>query len=650
MLLAACGGSDNSSSSTITVTVTPAATTLSAGGMAAFTATVANTKNTAVTWKVNGIEGGNATYGTITASGTYDAPGSVSSTITETVTAVSAADPTITGSATVTLNPGTQTGSTSLSVSPSSVILTAGSQQTFVAQAGVSTADVVWTLNCKATSVTDCGTISTAGIYTAPLSPPPGGNVTVEATLKDGSSSPGYSTVVVQYSNATLTGRYAFSFAGENGTSPIAVLGTIQFDGAGNVVSGAEDLGSNSSATISSGTYHVNTDGRGTATLQTSNGSATWQFVVATHSILYASTSGATGTMSGELDLQNPTQFDIGVINGNFALMLACPQGSTPLAQAGTIVADGAGGISQGVQDRNASGTANAAVSVTGSFTAPSATGRGTITLTGAFGTESLIYYLLDSTHLRLLQQSPNSPATGEAVKQAAGPFALNNVQGKFALALNGWNGSGPASLGSQFRLDGTGSVTASVDTNANGNVQKDVSMTGTYAVADATSGRTTMNFTANGKTYQFVAYPAAGGDLYVVEVDSGVASAEAFAQTGFVINTGSLAGSFATTMSGVSFAAGGGFEAATGELIINGGGAVTGTLDIGLNGTLTADSTLTASYAVDSTGFVTVAFTSSATTLSSGTWTLYPIDAQRFLLVEVDSNRVLTGISEVHN
>jgi hypothetical protein len=320
------------------------------------------------------------------------------------------------------------------------------------------------------------------------------------------------------------------------------------------------------------------------------------------------------------------------------------------VAQAGAFVADGAGGISQGLQDRNASGAASGAVSVTGSFTAPTATGRGTMTIAGSFGTESLIYYLVDSTHLRLLQSSGNSPATGEAVKQGAGPFALNNVQGKFAIALNGWSGSGPASLGSQFRLDGAGGVTATVDTNANGTVQKDIAATGTYAVTDAVTGRTTMNLTANGKTYQLVAYPAASGDLFVVEVDSGVASAEAFAQTGFVINTGSLAGNFATAMSGVSLAAGGGFEAVTGQLVVNGGGAVTGTLDIGQNGAVSSASALSASYFVDNTGFVTVAFTSPAAALSSGTWTFYPIDAQRFLSVEVDSNRVLTGISEVHN
>jgi hypothetical protein len=289
-------------------------------------------------------------------------------------------------------------------------------------------------------------------------------------------------------------------------------------------------------------------------------------------------------------------------------------------------------------------------VSVTGTFTAPSATGRGQLTLSGSFGTESLIYYLVDSTHLELLQQSGSSPSTGEAVKQAAGPFAFNNVQGHFAVALNGWSASAPASTGSQFRLDGAGGVTGTVDSNLNGNVQKNATATGTYTVTDAASGRASISVTANGKAYQFVAYPADNGDLFAVETDSVVAASRAYAQQGFVINTGSLAGNFATSMSGVSFSGGGGFEAISGQLVVNGGGAVTGTLDVGLSGALTSDTTLSASYFVDATGFVTVSFTGSSSALSSGTWTLYPIDAQHFLSVEVDSSRVLTGISEVHN
>jgi serine protease len=89
----------------ITVSVTPTTATLeAANGTQLFTATVANAQsNTAVTWEVDGLMGGNATVGTITAGGSYVAPASVPSPATVTVTATSIEDPTKSGSAQVTI-------------------------------------------------------------------------------------------------------------------------------------------------------------------------------------------------------------------------------------------------------------------------------------------------------------------------------------------------------------------------------------------------------------------------------------------------------------------------------------------------------------------------------------------------------------------
>jgi hypothetical protein len=58
-----------------------------------FSATVAGTASTAVTWQVDGIAGGNATVGTISSSGLYTAPAVVPSPATVQITAVSVADP-----------------------------------------------------------------------------------------------------------------------------------------------------------------------------------------------------------------------------------------------------------------------------------------------------------------------------------------------------------------------------------------------------------------------------------------------------------------------------------------------------------------------------------------------------------------------------
>ena len=79
----------------VAVAVSPTAATLLAGsGSQTFVATVSNTSNTTVTWAVNGVVGGNAAVGTISASGDYNAPAAPPAQPTVTITATSAADPT----------------------------------------------------------------------------------------------------------------------------------------------------------------------------------------------------------------------------------------------------------------------------------------------------------------------------------------------------------------------------------------------------------------------------------------------------------------------------------------------------------------------------------------------------------------------------
>jgi serine protease len=91
--------------SPVAVSVSPTSGSLQAGSgnTQSFTATVADTLNTQVTWQVNTMAGGNATVGTISTAGVYTAPATVPSPATVTVTAISAADSTRSASATVTI-------------------------------------------------------------------------------------------------------------------------------------------------------------------------------------------------------------------------------------------------------------------------------------------------------------------------------------------------------------------------------------------------------------------------------------------------------------------------------------------------------------------------------------------------------------------
>ena len=84
----------------VQIAVTPLSATLSAGQSQSFTATVAGTSNAQVSWQVNGIPGGSTSVGTITSMGLYTTPATVPSSAV-TITAVSSADSTKSGNATV---------------------------------------------------------------------------------------------------------------------------------------------------------------------------------------------------------------------------------------------------------------------------------------------------------------------------------------------------------------------------------------------------------------------------------------------------------------------------------------------------------------------------------------------------------------------
>ena len=98
-----------SSTATVTIAAPPAALVVSvspldvnvaAASQAQFTATVINSDNTAVSWQVDGIEGGNSVLGTISASGLYNAP---LSAVDVTITAVAKADATKSANAALTV-------------------------------------------------------------------------------------------------------------------------------------------------------------------------------------------------------------------------------------------------------------------------------------------------------------------------------------------------------------------------------------------------------------------------------------------------------------------------------------------------------------------------------------------------------------------
>ena len=139
----------------VTISVAPAATILYAGQSQQFTATVGHTGNSAVTWSLSPLS-----VGSVNASGLYTAPSSISAQRVVTVTATSQADPSKHGSSDITLSPPVAVG-----LAPATVSLGPSQTQQFIATvANSANTAVAWSISPLV------GTISTAGLYTAPSS------------------------------------------------------------------------------------------------------------------------------------------------------------------------------------------------------------------------------------------------------------------------------------------------------------------------------------------------------------------------------------------------------------------------------------------------------------------------------------------------
>jgi hypothetical protein len=151
---------------TVAVSASPADVSLMASQVHQFTASVTGSTNTAVSWTMS------PAAGTLSNTGLYTAPATISATQTVTLTATSTADPTKRSSVVVSLKP-----TVAISASPANVTLTALQTQLFTAAVtGSSSAAVSWTMSPAV------GTLSGTGLYMAPASINAAQIVTLTAT------------------------------------------------------------------------------------------------------------------------------------------------------------------------------------------------------------------------------------------------------------------------------------------------------------------------------------------------------------------------------------------------------------------------------------------------------------------------------------
>jgi PKD repeat protein len=196
----------------VSVSISPTSATVSSGGALQFAATVANTTNQTVTWTT--------TAGTISSTGLLTAP-VVSTSTTIVVTATSVAAPSKAASATVTVLPSAPQ-IISVAVSPTLTTVSSGGTRQFTATVANSTNQaVIWTATA--------GTISSAGLFTAPVVLT-NTTITVTASSVADPSKSASATVTVQASAIPIslqTVQHKSGFAGSASSVAVKFVSSV---------------------------------------------------------------------------------------------------------------------------------------------------------------------------------------------------------------------------------------------------------------------------------------------------------------------------------------------------------------------------------------------------------------------------------------
>jgi hypothetical protein len=288
--------------------------------------------------------------------------------------------------------------------------------------------------------------------------------------------------------------------------------------------------------------------------------------------------------------------------------------------------------------------------------------GRGTISMNSTdLGTINFAYYVIDQTHLKLIEIDPAQPFIlfGESF---ATPLATTPLNGGVALTFGGAANNAPYAGGAVFAINAaTISSGGALDINNSGGAGTQIDSTitsGAYANVLSEGNvpaRFTLNLTTSKGTVQFAAYTfvtaagTTGAELVEIDTNNGVDGA-----TGTAFQRGSVStvqGSFALNLSGVGSSKNQvAFEQdIAGQLgLVNNSMALTGTLDINNGGPILGLPVNSTSIlnAVASNGRGTATVNSSGGGVTANfNLVYYQIDSNTELLLDADKNRVAAGM-----
>jgi hypothetical protein len=216
--------------------------------------------------------------------------------------------------------------------------------------------------------------------------------------------------------STTVSGSFAFTASGTSTHGAFAVGGILNTNGAGSILSTSMADSNNGGTLLTnvalSGTYTVAANGRGTMVL---NG--------VTNFAIYPSSGGLqmveidAATITNGTAFQQSGTFTNGTITGKYgANTTGLISPTVEFDDIAQFTADGAGHYT-GNLDLNDGGLLSVGLALNGAYTL-SATGRATGTMVSSFGTQNVIYYAVNGTHILYIEIDTNTVAVGDIEQQ----------------------------------------------------------------------------------------------------------------------------------------------------------------------------------------------------------------------------------------
>ena len=502
------------------------------------------------------------------------------------------------------------------------------------------------------------------------------------------------------FTNADFSGTYVFSFAGTDysgsGSSFFAAAGTLTANGKGgsNSLTGTIDLNDPELASsldlstyvytslAATGSYNVTADGRGSGTFTVTipNSQAVefgFDFVLTNSSHGLITRFDDRGTGSGTLDLQ-PSSVAQSALEGSYSFALnGVDNSGNSLGSVGTVTLSSSGGVTSGLQDFNDGGNSGnlLALPITGSVVVPaSGSAAGTATLTTGselFPSLSFDVWIIDSTHLKLIETDTTAVLAGDAYVSTGQSFPAGNlVYMMFGADDGGGNASdeGPLAIGGLLSAS-SGSITSGLQNWNDAGTPGNGAPSGSYTTSGGRTSLTLNSFfnggwgqTSESETgsYTFAAYPYSSGTggtgAVLLEVDSlgGVTAGTAYLQSS---QSFASAQGYGLNLSGVNGNSEGEVDTIA-EFTATSSSDITGLYDANYSGTTVFDYNLNtnndATYSINSNGQGTLAFPSlqnpSSDPLPALSLTFYTVDGSNVTFIETDDDQVAVGSFQLQN